>query len=63
MNKREIKGKLFGKDIINEEWQCSHCEEWSNSVEWSIVIEPKSFYDTERIVKYTCPKCLSTETT
>lgn len=63
MNKREINGKFLDIKITNEEWECPSCKDWSNSIEWRVSIEPASFYDTERVVKVTCPRCLHTETT
>lgn len=61
MNKREIKGMAFGEELTNELWECPACMAWSNSIEWSITIEPPSLDDTKGIVKITCPRCLHTE--
>ena len=52
MNKREISGEFGVYKIINEEWECSACKEWSNSVEWFHTVSCTSTI-------HTCPKCNS----
>lgn len=48
IEQRDNAHKILG--VIDVEWKCKECKEWTNSTHWHLNI------DNER-TEYTCPKC------
>lgn len=52
MKERIIKSNIGKHELTNAEWLCEYCNEWSNTIEWFIEVNP---YTESR----QCPKCKS----